>query len=375
MKVLNYKNEIRKGKTVRDMEDKIEEAIKGWIERMIQNQEELEKKYPSNLPNSVGENAYIQGIMIENSFHPKVGEVNELFETEYEKIYVWTHDKNEYSAIITKVDPAVKKLNFWKTIGSVLWMVIQYSTFFEGFSEEWYKYRWIYYFNAEKSLSEQKFSNLNQLDKVGIKRGIVEKATDISELAPIIELLLRDDKAYTALMLLCNSFLQHRICLDCELSDHPYHDHLAEEPEIWEHPSEISSMEIAIIQACRSVEGILGQLPSSKNKSAILKHKQKWVSLTGIEPGSIFQKANMSYMDFYVKLFYDLRNPSAHSYGKIHYTLEKSRTVQAQCFAAIIVSNYLHKQALPLEDAQRVLNFNMDFLERVNETMSTKLTK
>lgn len=83
----------------------------------------------------------------------------------------------------------------------------------------------------------------------------------------------------------------------------------------------------------------------------------------------------MSYLDFYYKLFFDLRNPSAHSYGNIHFELEKARTVQTQCFAAFIVSAYFKKNILELNEAQSKLNFNMDLLARVSENMSTKLTK
>ena len=35
--------------------------------------------------------AYMKGLLIENSFEPKVGEMNELFEVEHEKVFVWTH--------------------------------------------------------------------------------------------------------------------------------------------------------------------------------------------------------------------------------------------------------------------------------------------
>lgn len=55
------------------------------------------------------------------------------------------------------------------------------------------------------------------------------------------------------MMMLSNSFIQHYICLICELSSYPYHDHLAEEPEIWEHAAIIPNMEVAVVQACRSV--------------------------------------------------------------------------------------------------------------------------
>ena len=357
------------------MEEELGKSVKEWVDYQIEKQAELEKIYLPNPPNEVCNNAYIKGLLIENSFKPQVGEINELFETEYEKLFVWTHDKNENSAIVIDVDLKVKDTPFWKNICSVMWMAIQYDHAFEGISLDWFEYRWIYYFDSDKNLDNQVFNNLEQFDEIYLKSGRIIKATDIGKLAPEIELMLRDDKAYTALMMLCNSFLQHHICLIFELSSHPYHDHLSEEPEIWEHASIIPNMEAAIVQACRSVEGILGEPPNSKKQAAVFKHKEKWVELTGIDPDSNFEKANMSYLDFYYKLFFDLRNPSAHSYGNIHYKLEKAKTVQAQCFAAIIVRAYFGKHILELDEAQNKLKFNMNLLDRVCENMSTKLTK
>ena len=246
------------------MEDELRKSIKEWIDYQIERQAEIEKKYPPNPPNDVCKDALVKGILIENSFSPKVGELNELFKTEYEKVAIWTHDKDENSAIVIKVDSTVKDIPFWKNICSIIWLALQYANAFEGISSDYFEYRWIYYFEPEKSLSEQVFNNLEQFDEIYLKSGVVIKATDIGQLAPEIELMLRDDKAYTALSMLCNSFLQHYICLICELSNHPYHDHLSEEPKIWEHASIIPSMETAIVQACRSVEGILGEPPNSK---------------------------------------------------------------------------------------------------------------
>ncbi len=357
------------------MGNKLKKTLKDLLDYQIEKQDEFERKYLPNPPNKVCKNAYVKGLLIENSFNPQVGEMNVLFETEYEKLFVWTHDKNEYSAIVIDVNSTVKDIPFWKNVGSVIWMAIQYDSAFETISSDWYEYKWMYYFEPYKNLSKQVFNNLDQFDGLYLKSGRIIKATDIGNLAPKIELMLRDDKAYTALMMLCNSFLQHYICLTCELSSHPYHDHLAEEPEIWEHASIIPNMELAIIQACRSIEGILGEPPNSKKQSSVFKHKETWIELTGINPDSIFEKANMSYWDFYYKLFFDLRNPSAHSYGNIHYKLEKIKTVQAQCFAAIIVHNYFHKHILDLEVAQKKLNFNLNLIARVSENMSTKLTK
>lgn len=354
------------------MEEERRKFLEDIIEREIERRSELDRKYPPNPPNNVCKNSYLKGILIENSFGPIVGEMNELFETQYEKLSVWTHDKDKNSSIVIKVDFTVKDIPFWKNVGSVIWMALKYAKAFEGISSDWFEYKWMYYFDPSKGVSEQVFNNLNEFDF--LEDGVIIKATDIANLASEIELLLRDDKAYTALMMLCNSFLQNYICLICELSSHPYHDHLAEEPEIWEHASIIPNMEAAIVQACRSVEGILGEPPNSSKRAAILKHKEKWKELTGIDPDSNFEKAGMSYLEFYYKLFFDLRNPSAHSYGNIHYDLEKAKTVEAQCFAAIIVRDYLEKHILNLNEAQKKLNFNMDLLARVSHNSSTPVT-
>ena len=55
--------------------------------------------------------------------------------------------------------------------------------------------------------------------------------------------------------------------------------------------------------------------------------------------------------------------------------LEKAKTVQAQCFAAIIVRDYFNKHVLELKEAQKKLNFNLSLLDRVSDVMSTKITK
>lgn len=356
------------------MED-LRQAISEWLDYQAEKQAELDRRYSPNPPHDTCKTVFMKGLMIENSFGPQVGELNPLFETEYEKLFVWTHDKNAYSAITIDVNLEVKNISFWKNIGNIIWMAWQYSKAFEGISTDQFEYKWIYDFDPQKVLSEQVFNNLAQFDDVFLKSGTIIKVTDIADLAPEIELMLRDDKAYTALMMLCNSFLQHYICLICELSSHPYHDHLSQEPQIWEHAWLIPNMEAAIVQACRSVEGILGEPPNSKKQAAVLKHKEKWIALTGINPDEIYRKANTTYLDFYYKLFFELRNPSAHSYGNIHFELEKSKAVEAQCFAAILVRDYFHKHMLELEDAQMKLNFNMDLFARVSDDMSTKSTK
>lgn len=114
------------------MEDELKKSIKDWIDYQNERQAELEKKYPPNPPNDVCKDALVKGILIENSFNPKVGELNELFETEYEKLSVWTHDKDENSAIVINVDSTVKDIPFWKNICSIIWLAIQYANLLSG---------------------------------------------------------------------------------------------------------------------------------------------------------------------------------------------------------------------------------------------------
>jgi len=94
------------------MENELRKAIEEWVEYRIEQNKELEKKYPPNPPNDVCKTAYMKGLLIENSFEPEVGEMNELFEVEHEKVFVWTHEKDRNSSIIIKVDPEVKYMPF-----------------------------------------------------------------------------------------------------------------------------------------------------------------------------------------------------------------------------------------------------------------------
>ena len=172
------------------MENELRKAIEKWVEYQIEQNKELEKKYPPNPPNDVCKTAYMKGLLIENSFEPEVGEMNELFEVEHEKVFVWTHEKDRNSSIIIKVDPEVKDMPFWKNIASIMWLAMQYANSFEGISADWYEYRWIYYFDSNKNLAEQVFNNLEQFDRVNLTNGRIIKATDIGNLAPEIELMM-----------------------------------------------------------------------------------------------------------------------------------------------------------------------------------------
>ena len=88
---------------------------------------------------------------------------------------------------------------------------------------------------------------MSGLEQELIESGRIIKASLLADLSSLIELFLRDEIAFTAVSLLNASFDAHYFCLICALSDHPFHDHLSEEPEIWEHIELIPMMESAIV--------------------------------------------------------------------------------------------------------------------------------
>lgn len=349
--------------------------VEEYIRYMDKERNELLKKYPPNPPNEVCNHAFLTGIGIENSFNPSVNDFIPFFETDYEKIYIWTYKKNQYSGLISKVIPSIKKQSFWKNIGYILQLAFAFHDSFEYFNIA-QDYKWIYYFDPEStSIKESVFYNLSKFEQSSISNRIIVKATDISSIANIIELLIRDDKAFTALSLLNSSFNMNYCCLICELSENPYHDHLTDEPEIWEQADILPKIETATVQACRCVESILGEPPNRNKQSKLFNFKMKFKDLLGIDADDLFVKSGKTYLDFYYDLFFKLRNPSAHSYGDIHFDLERKKVVEAQCFAFEILYGYFEKNMDTLEDAIFKLKFNNNLLDRVDPYMSTSRTK
>jgi hypothetical protein len=323
------------------------------------------EKYSPNPPNNVCYHALLSGIMIENGFEPREHEYAYLFQTEYEKIFVWTHTKNSYSSLVSEVNEKVKSLTYWKTLGHILHLSLHYYNDFEITNDYEIKYNWIYYFDPNTSLEKIELLDQSMFVKFDLKSGVIKKATQIEALAPLIELLLRDDLSYTSLSQLVSSFQLHYCCLICELGLSSVMEHESHEPELWERSYLIPKMEAAIIQACRCVESILGEPPNRNKQRGLMKHKERWKERLQINADDIFEKAGMTYLDFYYKLFSNLRNPSAHSYGNIHYELERKRTIEAQCFAAVILEAYITKHMKSQEEALKLLRFNRDLLAKV----------
>ena len=360
------------------MEDrKLYEAIQAYCEAEAERQQQLAEMYPEDVPNEASKHAIIYGCCIENSFAPHVGEYNYLCSIGYENLYIWTHTKNTRSVLVSEVSLEVKQQPFWKTASYLILLSYYFARSFESATADNIPdYKWMYYFDPSSSkIKDVVFRDLSDLDREFISTGLCISAKDLARLAPIIELLNRDDKLYTAISLLFTAFCIHPCCLICEMGKHPWHDHLAEEPEIWNQAEVLPSLEIAVVQSCRAVEAIIGEPPNQKNQGKVHAHKQHWKRTVGIDPDTIFEKANMTYLEFYYNLFHDLRNPSAHSYGNIHFDLARKRAVEAQCFADDIINRYIELNVKDYESALELLKFNRELLDRVSENMSTSMTK
>ena len=352
------------------------EELEDIIAAELERQQEINEKYPADVPNDVCNHAFIRGISIENSFGPKVGDYSFLCQIGKESIFLWTYKKDTNSALVSHVDNSVKDDIFWKTAGNLHWLANTYYHAYEEATTEFIPdYKWMYHFDPSTSTVDSTvFYEISELERNFMSSGRILKATDIADYAPLLDLLFRDDRAFTALSLVCTAFCTHSCCLICEMSEHPWHDHIAEEPEKWEQANMLPSLETAIVQSCRAVEAIIGEPPNRKRENKVAKHKQHWIDTVGIDPDGLFTKTGKSYLDFYYELFFELRNPSAHSYGNIHFDLKRKRTIEAMCFAAIIIREYITKHMIDHDVAIERLKFNKPLLACVSSKMSTSIT-
>ncbi|CAG9621921.1 hypothetical protein [Sutcliffiella rhizosphaerae] len=356
-----------------DSEDngELSNLVKDLDEMYRKRQAYLVEYYPTDIPNKVCNHAFIKGIKFENSFKPKEYDFVPLMKCGDEELFVWTHTKDTYTALVSRVSDNVKDKNFWKNIGTVIQLAYSYSRDFEHTIDM--EYKWCYYFDSNKSISEQEIYDCSDYDRHSLLNGNIIKLTDLSYISPIIELLLRDDKAYTALSNFFSSMKTHYCCLICELDRFPYKKHTSHEPKSWEQANVISEYEAAILQACRCVEALIGKPPNKESRNRFLEHKKKWINQIGINPDDIFTKGETTYIDFYYKLF-SLRNAAAHSYGTIPFEVERKQAVYAQCFASLLLDGYVAKNVLSEEIVIGKLGINQKLIEKVDETMSTPKT-
>ena len=303
-------------------------------------------------PDELFNKALLSGIIFSNTIDLKDGNYFPFFEINKEKAFLWKPKKVNYNVLIIEICPHVKDEKFWRTLATILEFAISYDSLFEIMTE--CNYNWLKNFHPKIRQQDLQFLEFN--DYSAKFSGLGKETKFVKNLSPFIELLHRDELFYSMWMNLYSSFNSHHFCLHCAYELNGYQMHPNHELPIWQRAQAIPAMEIAIVQSTRAVEAILGK-PGRKEQRVL----NRWQSAITIDPNDVFYIANMNYLDYY-KLLFDIRGDAAHSLGALSFDVRRNMTIEAQCFAFEIMSNYYQKNRLCTAKAVTILNLNYQLI-------------
>jgi len=320
-------------------------------------------QYPDDPPNFSLNHAILKGVLVSNESGFKTHDFTPLFELPHEAVSIWTHTQNNYSCLVSRVSDDVHNEPIWQNAGTLMYLAMGLISFFEHFQDV--DYHWVYKFDPNLPVSECKFLDIDSYDRFS---GSIKKVRELADLAPLMELLLRDDQFFVATQNLFASFDNHWFCVICALSPTTHRTHPNDEQPIWQFANSIPKMEAAIVQATRSVEAILGK--PGRNRDRVL---DRWIAAIPLDPKDDFNLKSMSLVDYYYELF-GVRGDAAHSLGKLSFGMSRQLTIEAQCFACKIHRSYCDKNSLSTDDALNVLKFNRPLVEAEPDDWSTDAT-
>jgi len=273
------------------------------------------------------------------------------------------------------VDERVHEENVWKTLGSCLRIAMAFHSNLEGTQPaEEFAYSWVYHFDPDDPLKEQALLDSDSVSSYGVgEAGVIRPLRFLEDIAPTLELLGRDERYFVASQHLVASVDSHYFCLVCALQREGYKMHPNHEPEIWEAVETIPKMEVAIVQATRAVEAILGKLGKRENPKKLARAVERWKSLLDLDPHETFELTGKSYLDYYYDLF-GIRGDAAHSLGKLPYEVSRRLTIEAQCFAWIILLHYARRHSLDPQAAAEALRLDQAVYSSEPENTFTIMT-
>lgn len=345
-----------------------EEELTAWLKLVFDESKKSSKKYskeyPDNAPNAVLNHAILQWIWLWNNQILKKWDFHHLFDIWDEEIYSWTYEDDKSSLIIIKNKLNWNDLSLWKTAASILELAMSLRVGFESIYA--FDYDWIYNFKKNVEIDNQHFLNKKYLSAVEYPQSCF-KINDFRDVINIINLLHQDDDFYTATQNLISSISHHQFCQICVLSKSKKHKH--NEPDIWEKIKTIPNMEIAILQSAKSAELILWK--PWRNKERV---KERWKAAIGLNPDSIFELENKTFLEYYYSLF-ELRANSAHSIGSASYELTRKLTISAQTFSWIILIEYYKKNRTKNELVFQQMNWNKELANKFDTNFYTDTTK
>ena len=319
---------------------------------------------PNDAPNHVLNHAKIDGIAFYADEVLAKGDFFPLLKIGMEQFYIWVYEEDTEAFLIAEVNPDVKKFKVWKTGISVLETAMTLMVSLEGIFE--LDYNWIYRFSIETPLDEFHYRENQEFNYTSSS---FRRIPNVEESIRLIELLSSDDNFFIACQNIIHAKKSHDFCQICALTPEHARKHKHYEPEIWEQINWIPKMEIALVQATRAVESLIGK--PGKNEKRI---RQRWNEKLNLNPDENFKLADKSYLDYYYDLF-QIRGSAAHSLGKISFEITRTITVQAQSFAWVILNRYYEKMALDKETALKKMNYNPDLINLFPQNRSTNCTK
>jgi len=340
-------------------------------------------RFPKEPPNVACLHAVLTGILFNNIPQTEIadnGETQEsrsdrafgtlipMFVYGCEKAFVWDHQdsnrsKEGYpsSSLIVEVEESVKAEKVWRTLAQCFSMALCVMSRYEDIPET--EYRWIYYFDPATTIGSNAFMDPSHASSQTFSGRILSYSEVYAHLA-YLELLQRDEKYYVAVQNLMSSYSSHWFCTICALSDPDHRKmHKNREPEIWERAADIPRMDVAVVQATRAAEALLG-MPSKADAQPNSRLRKRWSGVLNLDPDAIFSISGISYIEFYVDMYEDMRNAAAHSRGTLPYPVSRERILKTQCFAFILQYHYFEKNGVNNRDAAVRLRFNYDLLRR-----------
>ncbi|MBX2841086.1 MAG: hypothetical protein KTR26_04910 [Flammeovirgaceae bacterium] len=351
----SFQKQTQTGDTTR-CGDKSKSKLYKLFEEKEQSNFEYFQKNQIDAPNEIMQYAIIEGIGFNKDEILCQNEFLSFFNIGLEKFYCWTPSDAEFSLLVAKVDPIIKKEKLWKTSTSIFEIAFALSSSLEMILE--FDYDWIYNFDSSKKINNQKYLKKRE-ETLGYKN--IYTHHKFGELASLIDLLNRDDKFFIACQNIIAAMQNHAFCQICALTPEHLKEHSNQEPNIWERVSLIPKMESAIVQATRCVEAILGKPGDRKIPLKLERVKERWRRNVLIDPDEEFKLGEKSFLEFYYDLF-TLRGYASHSLGNLSYQMQRCQTIEAQSFAWVLIKDYYKKLRMKNEKALITLNFNYDLL-------------
>jgi hypothetical protein len=353
---------------------KIASLISKYMREQVRLNREIEKRFPPDPPNSKCHHAIIDGLQLSNSvgvFSPdlsnmaRTGDVKRLFQFNSEQLYRWTHKQNEYSIFLSTVPVRTRPSGVWRTAATALRLAVAIGSEFEHMPDT--RYVWIYHFDRRKPFPEQ-----TVYDSDILRGGQIHPVHFWAENAQVLELLARDERFYLAAQYLYAAFQNHWFCLLCALSSgRRKHEH--PEPDIWELSDRLPGMEIAVVQATKAVEGLLGKPGDRGTPQKLERVKARWSSAISLSPDESFIQSGQSFLDYYYALF-GIRGVAAHSFGQYSPKMSRMAAVQAQCFAWVILLEYFKKHRTSINESLKRLKYSRLVTKKPEFESVTQLT-